>query len=159
MKITIEMIDELRKRANVSFEDAKMALEKYEGDLVEALVYLEKQNMFKAESAKSAESAEKTSFSDNIKKLIEKGNNTRFIISKKGRTVLNLSLTISIIVFILAFHITAIALVIALFAGYKFRFEKNNGEDMKVNAVLNKVHDNVENFKNDLDKDKTTENK
>src|SRR5690554_3374031 len=125
MKITIEMIDELRRRANVSFEDAKIALEKCEGDLVEALVYLEKQNKFKSENT------QKNSFSDTIKRLIEKGNKTRFIVSKNGRTALNLSLTISIIVFILAFHISAIALVIALFAGYRFRFEKNNGEDMK----------------------------
>lgn len=153
MKITIEMIDELRKRAKVSFEDAKEALEKCEGDLVEALVYLEKQNKFKSEST------EKNSFSYTIKRLIEKGNKTRFIVSKNGRTALNLSLTISIIVFILAFHITAIALVIALFAGYRFRFEKNNGEDMKVNAVLDKVHDNVENFKKDFNEDHTSENK
>ena len=36
MKITIEMIDEVKKRSKVSYEDAKEALEKYDGNLVEA---------------------------------------------------------------------------------------------------------------------------
>ena len=44
MKITLEQIDFLRERANVSYKEAKEALEQSEGDMVEALVMLEKQN-------------------------------------------------------------------------------------------------------------------
>ena len=47
MSINLEQIDELRKRANVSYEDAKNALEQNAGNLIEALVYLEKQNKIK----------------------------------------------------------------------------------------------------------------
>ena len=42
MSVNLELIDELRKRANVSYEDARDALEKCNGDMVEALIYLEK---------------------------------------------------------------------------------------------------------------------
>ena len=49
MAVKLELIDELRKRANVSYEDAKDALEKCNGDIVEALIYLEKQNKTKTE--------------------------------------------------------------------------------------------------------------
>ena len=49
MSINLEQIDELRKRANVSYEDAKNALEQSDGNLIDALVYLEKQNKIKPE--------------------------------------------------------------------------------------------------------------
>ena len=41
MEITLEKIDLLRKRANVSYKEAKHALEENEGNVVEALAYLE----------------------------------------------------------------------------------------------------------------------
>lgn len=38
MSFNLNQIDELKKRANVSYEDAKDALEKCNGDLIEALM-------------------------------------------------------------------------------------------------------------------------
>ena len=40
--ITLEQVDKLKERANVSYEDAKAALEITGGDLLEAVIYLEK---------------------------------------------------------------------------------------------------------------------
>ena len=39
---TLEQVDKLRERANVSFEDAREALDQSNGDLLDALIYLEK---------------------------------------------------------------------------------------------------------------------
>jgi len=39
---TLEQVDRLRERANVSFEDAKEALDQSGGDLLDALIWLEK---------------------------------------------------------------------------------------------------------------------
>ncbi len=44
MNITLESIDELRVRANVGYKEAKEALTQTDGDMVEALVYLEEQH-------------------------------------------------------------------------------------------------------------------
>jgi hypothetical protein len=41
MQISLEAIDQLRVRANISYREAKELLEKTGGDLIEALVYLE----------------------------------------------------------------------------------------------------------------------
>ncbi|NLO13382.1 MAG: ubiquitin, partial [Clostridiales bacterium] len=38
-----EMVEKLRQKANVSYEEAKAALEHSEWDLLDALVYLESQ--------------------------------------------------------------------------------------------------------------------
>ncbi|MDR3119870.1 MAG: hypothetical protein LBU58_00805 [Clostridiales bacterium] len=40
---SLEMVDKLRERANVTFDEAKAALDAADGDILEALIYLEKQ--------------------------------------------------------------------------------------------------------------------
>jgi len=42
--ITIEQVEELRKRVHVSYEDAKAALEEANGDILEAIIILEREN-------------------------------------------------------------------------------------------------------------------
>jgi NACalpha-BTF3-like transcription factor len=44
MAVSLELIEILRERANISYEEAKEALEKCNNDVVEALIYLEKQD-------------------------------------------------------------------------------------------------------------------
>ena len=149
MTITIEMIDEWKKRANISFEEAKMVLERYDGNIVESLIYLEKQK-----KTKSTLFEEKENLFNKVKVVTAKGNAIRFIVSKDDRNVLNLSLTASIILGICTFHITFVALIVALFAGYRFRFERN-GSDMKVNSILNKVHNDVDDFRKEMKDDFT----
>ena len=41
MQVPLEKIDELRRRAGIGYLEAKTVLEEVEGDLVEALIYLE----------------------------------------------------------------------------------------------------------------------
>lgn len=40
---TLEQVEKLREKANVSYDEAKAALDATDGDLLEALIYLEKQ--------------------------------------------------------------------------------------------------------------------
>lgn len=42
-KITIELVEKLQQRANVTYEEAKLALEKCDGDILEALIMLEQE--------------------------------------------------------------------------------------------------------------------
>ena len=41
--ITLEQVEKLREKANVSYDEAKAALEAANGDMLEALINLEKQ--------------------------------------------------------------------------------------------------------------------
>lgn len=142
MKITLEQIDSLRKRANVSYQDAKEALEKYEGDIVEALVYLEKEKKVKA--SKKAEG--RGEFWEKIKGIIRKGNKTKLQIKNEHRVVLNIPITLAIIITVFATHITILGLVIALLTKHKIRIEKANGGDIEVNKVFDKMASAVNNM-------------
>lgn len=146
MSVKLENIDELRKRANVSYEVAKEALEKCNDDLIEALIYLEKQNMVKPEHT----SEHKNSFWHTIKKIIKKGNNTKLIIKKKEHVVLSIPVTAAVIITIFAPYVTVVGLLIVLFTGHRIKFEGTNGECTQVNEILNKVADTVDSTKRKL---------
>ncbi|KPU44766.1 elongation factor Ts, mitochondrial [Oxobacter pfennigii] len=146
MSINIELIDELKKRANVSYEDAKEALEKCDGDIVNALIYLEKNNKIKAKYG----NGEKACFFDKVKALIKRGNEIRFIMRKEEKTVIDVSLNVFILIAILTFHVSVVGLLLALLFGYRFKFETNKGEDVQVNQTLDKVQDGIQNMKNNI---------
>ncbi len=135
MSINLEQIDELRKRANVSYEDAKNALEQNSGDLIAALVYLEKQNKIKPEEIPSRESK----FFKTVKKLIKKGNETKIIVKKDDNVVLNISVTLGIIISIAVTPLTIVAIILALVTNHKIRIQKKNSEDLEVNKVFDKM--------------------
>ena len=135
MNITLEQIEELRKRVNVSYGDAKEALENSNGDMLEALIYLEKNHKFKEDKAEGT----LESLWDKLKALVNKGNNTRFIIRKRDKDVINVTVTLTVIAAVLAMPVFLGGLLIALITGHKIRIEGNNGEDMKINDTLDKV--------------------
>jgi len=145
MTFNVELIDELRKRANVSYEEAKDALEKCNGDLVEALIYLEKQSKVK--------NNEDTGFFAAIKKLIKKGNATKFIIRKKEDVILSLPATIVVIVTVVAPYVTLGALILALITGHRFKFKGKDGEPSKVNETLDKISNVVDDAKKKFNED------
>jgi nucleoid DNA-binding protein len=56
MEINIEQVEKLKERADVSYGDAKHALEQCNGDLLEAVIFLEKQGKVKVGSVGSFDS-------------------------------------------------------------------------------------------------------
>jgi hypothetical protein len=135
MNINLEQIEALRARANVGYEEAKAALEICNGDIVEALIYLEKQNKVKAEKKSCTES----SFFSSVKQLIKKCNRIKFIIKKEDNIIINLPLTIVILMTMLLTPFVAIGLIAALVTNHKIRFQKPDGGDMEINKTFDKM--------------------
>lgn len=131
MSANLELIEKLRERANVSYEEAKEALEKCNGDIVDALIYLEKQDKIKPpkESGNSGCWA-------SLKRLVKKCHATRLVISKNNENIVDLPLTVVIIITVIAPPITIAGLLVALFTGYKIRVKGPSGEDVKLNQTL-----------------------
>jgi hypothetical protein len=148
MTVRMENIDELRRRTNVSYEAAKDALEKCNDDLLEAIVYLERQSMVRPTA-----SEDKESLWDKVKKVLRKGNNTKFIVHKKEKTIVNLPVTLAVIVGLAAHEITFIAIVLVLVTGCRIRFEGKDLECKKVNELMSKVSDSVDSAKRKLAED------
>jgi hypothetical protein len=140
MTVRLENIDELRRRANVSYEAAKEALEKCNDDIVEALIYLEKNNMARPNTTCEKKSSLWTKF----KNLVKKGNVTRLVISKKENLLFSLPVTLAVIITIMAPYLTLIGLAAALFTGHRIKLLSKVVECKQVNEMLDKVSETVE---------------
>ncbi|MBU3182653.1 DUF4342 domain-containing protein [Clostridium psychrophilum] len=135
MSINLDQIDELRKRANVSYGDAKNALEETGGNIIEALIYLEKQNKIKPEENTCC----KNNFLKTLKSIIKKANGTKLIIKKNDVVVLNVCVTIAIIISIIAPPLVIALLIFCLITNHKIRIRKKNSEDSEVNRIFDKM--------------------
>lgn len=132
--ITLEQVDLLMQRANVSYTEAKEALERCNGDIVESLLYLEKAE--KINTQKSASSSK----IDKVTSFIDKLNATTFIMKKKERIYVNVPLSVALIAIILSFHVSILAIVIAIIFGVRIAII---GE----NDIANKINSTIDDFK------------
>ena len=169
----IEMVEKLMSKANVGYEEAQQALESTNWDLLDAMVYLERQGKVKTSQENKSIVLTKESSEDKkekkqrgvgamfgrvcrfIKNLIKKGNENYFEINKEGEKPIKISLTISTLLLIIAFWPVVVLLVVGLFLGYKYSL---TGPDIKcdtVNDILGKASSSAEDIKNDFNKEYT----
>ena len=167
----IEMVEKLMSKANVGYEEAQQALESTNWDLLDAMVYLERQGKVKTSQENKSILLEKESSEDKkekkqrgvgamfgrvcrfIKKHNKKGNENYFEINKEGEKPIKISLTISTLLLIIAFWPVVVLLVVGLFLGYKYSL---TGPDIKcdtVNDILGKASSSAEDIKNDFNKE------
>lgn len=133
MTASLELIEMLRERAHVTYEEARAALENCNDDIVEALIYLEKQGKIRASEK---ETTKKGGFFATLKRLVKASFVTKFIISKEGDTIVNLPLAVVIIVTLLVPPLAILGLLVALFTGCRIRLEKPGCDDLKINKTF-----------------------
>lgn len=136
MTVSLELIEILRERANVTYEEAKEALENCNSDIVDALIYLEKQNKIKPPSGDNCCTS---GFWASVKNLVRNCNETRCKISKKELNLIDLPLTIVIIITVIVPPLTVVGLLAALFTGHKIRLEKPGSDELKINKTLDDI--------------------
>lgn len=129
-KISVEQIDIVRERAHITYKEAKEVLERFNGDIVSSLLYLEEQDKVNSEFKKDGQK-----FYKKGKSILTKINNTRVIIKNKELKSLDISAKLAILLSILAPHILVIILPLSMLNGYKIRFE--DIEELKVDLTKN----------------------
>ena len=164
----MEKVERLREKANVTYEEAKAALEETGGDLLDAVVLLERQGKVK-EPSQSTFSTEYEEQKDYIKVrdkveeqeksapslgrtigglfrgLIRFIRQTTFIVTKGEDTVFTMPTLVFALLLFFFWEVLAPVMIIALFFGVRYSFEGEE-EAEKANTILNKAGD----FANDL---------
>jgi hypothetical protein len=170
--ITLEQVERLKEKANVSFEDAKAALEAADGDLLDALIYLEKQGKTapppgggyyssqtnalvpttpagEKEKKRSGES-----FSDMMKrfgrfcaKVLDKGNRNHLEAEKNGTKIFSMPVTVVAVLLIFFFWVVIPLFIVSLFFGFRYRFRGSELGKEAVNRVMDGASDTVEGIK------------
>lgn len=156
---TLEQVEKLRERANVTFEEAKAALDATGGDILEALILLERQGKTTAPAGggyyssggaageqKSEPQAEKKPAGGEtfggvirhigrfLRKLLHKGNTNSFLIYRYDQLQASLPITALVLMLVFMFWITIPLMIVGLFFNFHYRF---SGPDLGKDAVNN----------------------
>lgn len=163
-----EMVEVLREKANVTYEEAKAALELTNWDLLDAMLLLEKEGKVpsgataaystkKEEPAAEEKEPNHKGFRDGIRWLLKKfrelvriGNSNHFVVTHKDKEHLTLPVTVVAVLLICSFWGVAVVLAVGLFCGLRYSFKGPNLGKDKINDAMNKAAEAAENVKEEI---------
>lgn len=138
MKVTIELIDELRSRVNISYEDAKRVLERNDGDLIKSIIEIE--NSKSGKNIKSNKRKIKNHSLDNfVKSLLS----FKFSITKNNCVVLNIPVVLAVLIVWLSFWVSLALIILAIITSCKFKLY--TVENIDDNIGNNNSKENINN--------------
>lgn len=175
-----EKVEKLRERANVSYEEAKEALENNNWDILDAMISLEKSGKTKGtgQAAYSTQGTPKyegvmeggvepeckQTFSDACRRfgrfcvrVIKKGCTNYFYITKEGKEILAIPVIVLILAFIIAFWLVLILLVIGLFFDLHYHFRGPNIKAVDLNKAMDSAAETARQMKEEF-QNRDTEN-
>ncbi len=167
----IEMVEKLRQKANISYEEAKAALEANNWDLLDAMIMLEKQGKVN-ENATSYSTADKTgdasyqpvnatasaqsknsgfkNFCSWCKELFHKSWVNTFCVKREGVVAIQMPILIFIALLLLCFWIILPLMVIGLFFGCRYQFAGENIKSDDLNNVMGKATEYAEDLRDNI---------
>ncbi|MDU4889227.1 MAG: ubiquitin [Clostridium sp.] len=164
----LNLVDKLKENADISYEEAKFALENNNWDILEAMIYLE--NIGKVKKPEVSEfytntykgtydntsaghvvesvnyKEKKNYYSKNdfegffeaVCKVIDTGNNIFLEVSRKSRTLIKLPITVIILLLIFAFWFIIPLMIIGLFFEIEFSISSKRFSSDKIDRI-NKI--------------------
>ena len=147
-EITLEKLDQIIERTNVTYGEAKKALEQSEGNVIDAIIYIEEN--FNTKSKKNTKKEEKNEVFEDVKSwimdLVEKGNVARIAIKKDDKVVVDVPVNAGIAATVIAITIPPIlaaALVAAVATKITIEITMTDGSVQVVNKVISDAKDGV----------------
>ena len=169
-----DMVELLRSKANVTYVEAKAALEASNWDILDAMVLLERQGKVKdkgaaystAQDGEDSEAKKKENknahwefevngnfmsamrrFGRWLRKLIQIGNANFFVVSRHGEEILSLPVTVLVVLLPFLFVPMLILLVVGLFTDFRYSFRGPNLGSDAINDTISKASDMADSFK------------
>ena len=139
MEITLEKIELVKDRTGVGYKEAKDALEKTDGSVVDAIILIEETI---DDSAKETEK-KNVQILDTIKEAVRKGNVSKIVIKKDGDIVMNLPVNIGIIGTVLFPWAAIGGCIAALGTKCSIELVKEDGDVVNVSERASKTFETV----------------
>lgn len=165
----LEMVEKIREKTGITYEEAREALEKANWDMLDAIVSVEKEKEpqsapFAEEPAPAREISEPAAKKPRIVRhnnageigdkvaaglrwlgtWIRRGESVHLEVSRKGEGILSLSLVTVILLFLLSWWLPVLLIVAGLFTGYRFRFTGASLIGKAANAAADKAGEKAE---------------
>jgi DNA-binding transcriptional MerR regulator len=125
LDITLEKIDIIRSRTGVSYQKAKEALEHSNGDVVDALIYLENQE----KTWKEEITVKSSELISRIKQLVYQGNITKIKVKHGDKVLVDIPVTAGAVGVLLAPQIAILAVIAALVTKCTLEIYKREGNN------------------------------
>ena len=139
MEITLEKIELVKDRTGVGYKEAKEALEKTDGSVVDAIILIEETI---DDSTKETEK-KNVQILDTIKEAVRKGNVSKIVIKKDGDIVMNLPVNIGIIGTVLFPWAAIGGCIAALGTKCSIELVKEDGDVVNVSERASKTFETV----------------
>lgn len=165
MDITLELVEQLRKRADVSYEEARAVLEEAQGDLLSALILLEQRGKVRPDGGQSARYSTRPGNEqadpppnpgparpqpsgggggwDAFAGFVRRCVNNRFEVWRWGEPIVSIPLLIFILLVLLVFWISVPLLIVGLIMGCRYRFAGPDLDGSEVSRAVNHAADTV----------------
>lgn len=165
-----EIVEKLREKANVSYEEAKAALEAADWNLLDALVLLENQGKVaggadystRSEPRDDRDSHRRRERAGRVGRQIAAGVNRlgRYFVvfTRRDEALFELPLMVLILLLIFGFWITVPLLIVGLFFGFKYTLKGDAGVEA-VNRVMDKASEVADNIVSEVRKETGTNDK
>ncbi|WP_278600324.1 DUF4342 domain-containing protein, partial [Clostridium tertium] len=157
MEITLEKVDQVKARTGVSYAEAKYALEVSNGDVLEAIIYIEGTKGIKQDYIEDSPEKEKYETIDELKKwlkdLINKGNVTRIKVSKDGKELVDVPVNAGIAAGVIAViipPILAFVVIAAVVTQITIEITKADGSVEVVNKYISKAANDIKDAATDV---------
>ena len=140
MDINLEKIELVKDRTGSTYAEAKEALEKADGSVVDAIIDLE-EKMNKNYDAVDGGSLKDSPVFAKMKEIVDKGNVTKIMIRKGEKTIVNFPVTAGVIGAVLVPWGAILGIVAALGAQCDIEFVDDNGEVIDINGKVVGAYD------------------
>ncbi len=175
----LEKVEKIREKTGVSYEAAKEALEASDYDILDAIVYLEKQGKVKGPAVEvvTVEEKDKKERREKFKKtqddyekkckkgakdgingffkwcgkILKKSVETSFVVERKHESLITMPVLVLIILLIFIFWIICPLIIVGLFLDCRYRFEGMNSTQFDINEFCDKCADGAENIKKNFE--------
>jgi len=170
----LELVEKLRERANVTYDEAKEALDASGDDLLEAVIYLERQGKVpppsvgsfnskqgqqsgEGEKQKKYQEKDRVTFSeifgDLFKKLgeiIKKSCVNMFEVWRAGKLIISIPVILLVILLLGCFWVMIPLLIVGLFMDCKYKFHGTETEATGINKIIEDVANAADELKNEV---------
>lgn len=133
-------IDLIRERLGVSYERANRVLEESDGDVVAALIKLEKESKSKAGSIKTdILNVKGQELIEKIKKLIKDGNVNKIVVKNDDKTLVEIPVNAGVASLVLAPYLTLLAGAAAMYKDYSLEISRDDSSQTNIDFGSDKT--------------------
>ena len=165
-----EMVELLRQKADITYEEAKTALELANWDLLDAMLVLEREGKVSSSGGSYSTKDEEVRdegkekkhcngeglrgtlrwLGQTLAKLICIGNENFLVVSRRGKELFALPVTVCVVLLMCSVGTVLFAMAVGLFCGLRYSFRGPNLGKESINSAMNRAADAAETVKEEI---------